>query len=75
MATKKKVVVTAEDVTAEATPEVEVEEIEEVDTLTPMIQQRDEYLTLLKRLQDEGIVNIGVLENKIARLNEAIAKV
>ena len=74
MATKKKVV-SAEDVTAEVIEEEIEEEVEVVDTLSPMVSQRDEYLTLLKRLQDEGIVNIGVLEIKIARLNEAIAKV
>lgn len=37
-----------------------------------MIKQRDEYLTLLQRLKDEGIVNIGILENKISRLSQDI---
>jgi len=52
----------------------EVEEVEEeiYDPKEGMINQRDEYLALLKRLQDEGIVSIGVLENKIASLNKAI---
>lgn len=54
----------------------ETEEIkEEVVIPNPqeqMIMQRNEYLALLKVLQDEGIVNIGVLENKIASLNKAI---
>jgi hypothetical protein len=57
----------------------QVEETEEVkeEVVIPnpqeqMIRQRDEYLALLKLLQDEGIVNIGVLENKIASLNKAI---
>lgn len=50
---------------------------EELEVITPnpkepMIEQRDYYLSLLKTLQDEGIVNIGVLENKIASLNKAI---
>lgn len=54
----------------------EIKEVKEV-VIAPnpreqMIKQRDEYLALLKVLQDEGIVSIGVLENKIASLNQAI---
>jgi hypothetical protein len=55
--------------------EIKEEVKETVTTPNPkeqMIKQRDEYLALLKVLQDEGIVNIGVLENKIASLNKAI---
>jgi len=59
--------------------EVEIKEVveEKVEPTIPdpkqaMINQREEYLALHKRLLDEGIVSIGVLENKIASLNKAI---
>jgi len=61
--------------------QIEIEDVEDVKKPIPkpeinvnatMIKQRDEYYILLKRLQDEGIVNIGVLENKIAALNKSI---
>ena len=78
MATKKKKVIKEVEV-EEVEVEVEVPTQAEVaqakeDNKTSMVATRDELQALLKRLQDEGIVNIGVLENKIAKLNEDILK-
>lgn len=77
MARPKKVIET-EELTDGTTQEPAFpEELEKVqpaidNNRNTMIAQRDEYLALLKRLQDEGITNISVLENKIARLNESL---
>jgi hypothetical protein len=55
---------------------VEDKSVNPIDTnLSQMEGQLGEYLDLYQRLKDEGIVNIGVLENKIAKLSEDIKKI
>ena len=69
---KRKIKKEVEEEVEEEIEEPKVPDTSVGDNKAVMTKQRDDYLALLKRLQDEGITNISVLENKISRLNEAL---